>query len=78
MDFSPFSPVVIICMDDSLIRRFMLRAHSKGMTNGDYAYFSPSLLPTENIRSLWKDENDAKNDAKAYEAYRSLLRVSIL
>ena len=51
----------------------MLRAHSRGMTNGEYVFIAPTLLPHENHTELWKRGDD--QDDLAMEAYRSLLQV---
>ena len=53
----------------------MPRARTKGMTNGEYIFIVPTLLPHENKTELWK--RDDGDDAAALEAYRVLLQARI-
>ena len=51
----------------------MLSAQSKGMTDGDYVYITPSLLPAENMSRRWEKKDG--NDELARRAYAPLLQV---
>ena len=59
------------------MRKFMLAAHSLGMTKGDWTFLDVEIFQG----SYWKDhdwEAGDSNDAAARKAYEALLRVSLL
>ena len=37
-------PVVILSLQENLVREFMLKAHSKGLTKGDWAFLDVELF----------------------------------
>ncbi|ELT96323.1 hypothetical protein CAPTEDRAFT_189897, partial [Capitella teleta] len=69
--------VVLICpLEDR--RRFMLKAHDLGMTEGEYVFYTIDMLPEENIlnpESVWKG-NDGR-DIEAQEAFKAVFHVSL-
>lgn len=54
----------------------MLQAEEKKMTDGDYVFIEPTLLPYENYKKRWQG-NDG-NDERAKNAFQSLLQVCFL
>ena len=68
--------VVLICVEEYMLRKVMLAAHAQGMTNGEYVFIYPNLLPSNNWDRLWQDET-ATNDENsvAFEAFRPLIQV---
>ncbi|KAJ3648141.1 hypothetical protein Zmor_019964 [Zophobas morio] len=76
-DASMYARVVILSVRGSLVRKFMLAAHSLGMTKGDWTFLDVEIFQG----SYWKDhdwEAGDSNDAAARKAYEALLRVSLL
>ncbi len=71
-----FVLVVIICVVEPLLRRFMLRAHKKGMTDGEYVYITANLLPSPNLATIWR--NGQQDDPIARKAFQPLLQVNTL
>ena len=57
----------------------MLAAHDRGMTNGEYVFIYPNLLPSENWERLYMDDiaSDETNN-KARSAFRPLVQVIIM
>ena len=71
--------VVLICVEEHLLRKVMLAAHGQGMTNGEYVFIYPNLLPSENWEQLYLDSNDTDyNNTIAMEAYKPLIQVRYL
>uniref|UniRef100_A0A8D9APV7 guanylate cyclase n=2 Tax=Cacopsylla melanoneura TaxID=428564 RepID=A0A8D9APV7_9HEMI len=76
-DASMYARVVILSVRGFLVRKFMLAAHSMGMTRGGWTFLDVEIVQG----SYWGDhdwENGDGNDAAARKAYESLLRVSLL
>ncbi|XP_026685433.1 atrial natriuretic peptide receptor 3-like [Diaphorina citri] len=76
-DASNYARVVILSVRGALVRKFMLAAHSLGMTRGDWTFLDVEIV----TGSYWGEhewENGDELDADARKAYESLLRVSIL
>ena len=58
------------------MRKVMLAAHDRGMTNGEYVFIYPNLLPSENWERLYYDGSFSKeNNEKALDAYKPLIQV---
>lgn len=55
-------------------RRIMLKAHTKGMTDGSYVYIIPDHLPPGDITTPWQKEDEF--DASAKKAYNSVFQVN--
>ena len=57
----------------------MLAAHDRGMTNGEYVFIYPNLLPSENSERLYMDDtaSDETNN-KARSAFRPLVQVVLM
>ncbi len=66
--------VILICVDDTLLRRFMLQAYEMGMTSGEYVFITPNLLPNPDYKNLWFLQGATDND-KARTAYQPLIQV---
>lgn len=76
-DASMYARVVILSVRGVLVRKFMLAAHSLGMTNGEWIFLDVEIFQS----SYWGDHDWEMNDLddiKARKAYESLLRVSLL
>lgn len=76
-DASMYARVVILSVRGVLVRKFMLAAHSLGMTNGEWIFLDVEIFQS----SYWGDhdwEMNDPDDIKARKAYESLLRVSLL
>ncbi|KRJ99806.1 uncharacterized protein Dyak_GE13756, isoform B [Drosophila yakuba] len=76
-DASMYARVVILSVRGVLVRKFMLAAHSLGMTNGEWVFLDVEIFQSE----YWGDkgwEMKDEHDAKARKAYEALLRVSLL
>ena len=57
----------------------MLAAHDRGMTNGEYVFIYPNLLPSENWERLYYDGSfSEENNEKALDAYKPLIQVTHL
>jgi hypothetical protein len=52
----------------------MLMALNEGMTEGDYVYLVPNLLPAKNLETRW-NRGDGM-DEKARRAYQPVLQVN--
>lgn len=69
--------VVILSVRGVLVRKFMLAAHSLGMTNGEWVFLDVEIFQS----AYWGDkdwEMGDENDQRARKAYEALLRVSLL
>ena len=67
---------MLICVEEYLLRKVMLAAHDRGMTNGEYVFIYPNLLPSENWERLYYDGSFSKeNNEKALDAYKPLIQV---
>ncbi|KAG8227358.1 hypothetical protein J437_LFUL003347 [Ladona fulva] len=76
-DASMYARVVILSVRGHLVRRFMLAAHSLGMTAGDWIFLDVEIFQG----SYWGDhgwELGDGEDVAARTAYEALLRVSLL
>ncbi|XP_052131818.1 receptor-type guanylate cyclase gcy-28, partial [Frankliniella occidentalis] len=78
-DASMYARVVILSVRGVLKRRFMLTAHTMGMTRGDWTFLDVDIFHG----SFWGDRGWAwgdspAEDADARHAYEALLRVSLL
>ncbi len=63
-------------MEEYLLREVMLAAHREGMTDGEYVFIYPNLLPSENWERLWLDADDSDyNNNIAMQAYKPLVQV---
>ena len=71
--------VVLICVEEYLLRKVMLAAHDRGMTNGEYVFIYPNLLPSENWERLYMDDtvSDETNN-KVRSAFRPLVQVIVM
>ena len=50
--------VVILCLWQRNMRKFMYRAHERGLTGSEFAYIYYTLMPSEFIEQPWEhDEN---------------------
>ncbi|XP_041984749.1 atrial natriuretic peptide receptor 1 [Aricia agestis] len=75
-DVSMYARVVILSVRGSLVREFMLAAHSLDMTRGDYAFLDVEIFQG----GYWGETGWATGDdrdAAARAAYEALLRVSL-
>lgn len=69
--------MVILSVRGVLVRKFMLAAHSLGMTNGEWVFLDVEIFQS----AYWGDkdwEMGDENDQRARKAYEALLRVSLL
>ncbi|XP_023309722.1 atrial natriuretic peptide receptor 1 [Anoplophora glabripennis] len=76
-DASMYARVVILSVRGSLVRKFMLAAHSLGMTKGDWTFWDVEIFQG----SDWGDHDwkaGEPDDQVARKAYEALLRVSLL
>ncbi|XP_044009185.1 atrial natriuretic peptide receptor 1 [Aphidius gifuensis] len=76
-DASMYARVVILSVRGTLVRKFMLAAHSLGMTRGDWTFLDVEIIQG----SYWGDhdwEMNDHDDSAARKAYEALLRVSLL
>ncbi|XP_034654604.1 atrial natriuretic peptide receptor 1 [Drosophila subobscura] len=76
-DASMYARVVILSVRGVLVRKFMLAAHSLGMTNGEWVFLDVEIFQSD----YWGDkgwELKDEHDARARKAYEALLRVSLL
>ncbi|RZF32953.1 hypothetical protein LSTR_LSTR000823 [Laodelphax striatellus] len=76
-DASMYARVVILSVRGVLVRKFMLAAHSLGMTRGDWTFLDVEIVQGP----YWGDHNWEEGDDKdsiARTAYEALLRVSLL
>ena len=64
---------MIICGSEKLLRQFMMMAKDEGMTEGDYVYITPSLLPVDNWATRWHWGDS--HDQTARLAFGPLLQV---
>ncbi|CAL8115018.1 unnamed protein product [Orchesella dallaii] len=74
---SPHARIVILSLQETLVREFMLKAHARGLTNGEWAFLDVELFknkPSET--NVWLKGD--KNDLDAKEAYEALLTISLL
>ena len=70
---------MLICVEEYLLRKVMLAAHDRGMTNGEYVFIYPNLLPSENWERLYVDDTASdKTNNKARSAFRPLVQVIIM
>ncbi|XP_046970179.1 atrial natriuretic peptide receptor 1 [Vanessa cardui] len=75
-DVSMYARVVILSVRGSLVREFLLAAHSLGMTRGDWAFLDVEIFQG----GYWGETGWAagdERDAAARAAYEALLRVSL-
>jgi hypothetical protein len=63
--------VVVLCTD--MDRRVLLRAHRKGMANGDYVFLTPGTLPNDEVDVRWREGDE--DDDKAKDIFRFVLYV---
>lgn len=76
-DASMYSRVLILSVRGVLVRKFMLAAHSMGMTKGDWVFLDVEIFKG----NYWGDhdwEAGDPFDTVARKAYEALLRVSLL
>ncbi|XP_066996048.1 atrial natriuretic peptide receptor 1 [Anabrus simplex] len=76
-DASMYARVVILSVRGTLVRKFMLAAHSLGMTKGDWVFLDVEIFPGP----YWGDHDwkmEDSHDDVARQAYEALLRVSLL
>ncbi|CAD5113975.1 DgyrCDS3138 [Dimorphilus gyrociliatus] len=67
--------IIIICTDEVHLRDFMLQAEEKKMTDGDYVFIEPTLLPYENYKNRWQQKDG--NDERAFTAFQTLLQMAL-
>ncbi|CAF4914628.1 unnamed protein product [Pieris macdunnoughi] len=75
-DVSMYARVVILSVRGSLVREFLLAAHSLGMTRGEWAFLDVEIFQG----GYWGETGWAagdERDAAARAAYEALLRVSL-
>ncbi|CAG5029889.1 unnamed protein product [Parnassius apollo] len=75
-DVSMYARVVILSVRGSLVREFLLAAHTLGMTRGDWAFLDVEIFQG----GYWGETGWAagdERDAAARAAYEALLRVSL-
>ncbi|XP_050352312.1 atrial natriuretic peptide receptor 1 [Nymphalis io] len=75
-DVSMYARVVILSVRGSLVREFLLAAHSLGMTRGDWAFLDVEIFQG----GYWGETGWAAGDERdtaARAAYEALLRVSL-
>ncbi|OWA55721.1 hypothetical protein BV898_20109, partial [Hypsibius exemplaris] len=80
-NFTPVYPhftsqrVIMVLLGPSLLRTFMIGAHSRNMTNGDYIFLAFGILgiPSQNAIFWRKNQTD---DKEAFLAFRSLLIIA--
>ena len=69
--------VVIVAVEKTTRRRFMLLAREMGMTNGEYVYITVDVLPDEqlarNSNALWSIGDQFDEHAK--DAFMSVYHV---
>ncbi|XP_075215398.1 atrial natriuretic peptide receptor 1 [Lycorma delicatula] len=76
-DASMYARVVILSVRGVLVRKFMLAAHTLGMTRGDWTFLDVEIVQGP----YWGDhdwEEGDEYDSIARTAYEALLRVSLL
>ncbi|KAF9422311.1 hypothetical protein HW555_001901 [Spodoptera exigua] len=75
-DVSMYARVVILSVRGSLVREFLLAAHTLGMTRGDWAFLDVEIFQG----GYWGETGwaaDDERDTAARAAYEALLRVSL-
>lgn len=72
--------VVVLIIPDTELRTYMIRAHARGMTSGDYQFIfiKTTILSNEEIadlesRALW--ESGDSEDLAARQGFENLLYV---
>ena len=71
--------VVLICVEEYMLRKVMMAAHEQGMTNGEYVFIYPNLLPSKNWERLYYDGNfSEENNEIAMDAYGPLIQVRFI
>ncbi len=59
-------------------RKFMLAAHEKGMTNGEYVFiFADHVAKEEELENIWRDQSQTPDgkDQEAQKAFQMALMV---
>ena len=46
--------VVVICGGADFLRQVMGMAATMGMTNGDFVFIFPTIIPVDNFLTLWQ------------------------
>lgn len=60
-------------------RKLLLKAHEKGMTGGDYVFYTMDILPQDDIlNSMQTWQGNDGRDAAAKQAFESVFHVVIL
>ncbi|KAL4227619.1 Nitrogen permease reactivator protein [Mactra antiquata] len=68
--------IILLCTEiSSDRRRILIKAYTKGMTNGDYVYIIPDHLPPADIKMPWQHGDEFDDIVK--EAYNSVFQVSV-
>lgn len=49
-----FYAVVVLCGSANFLRQIMGVAAVMGMTNGDFVFIFPSIIPVDNFLTLWQ------------------------
>lgn len=71
--FGVFVAVLLLCGADDFVRAFMLEAHKRRMTDGDYVYIATGILPRDSLLRPWQRNDSLDGDASA--AYFPMLQV---
>ena len=65
--------VIVLCGENSFIRKLMLLAHARGMTGGEYVFLKLELMPASDVETPWAHGND--DDDEVRKAFFPLLQV---
>ncbi|XP_064609278.1 receptor-type guanylate cyclase gcy-28-like [Liolophura sinensis] len=68
--------VIILCTENRAdLRKILLQAHGKGMTDGDYVFFVPDQLPPSNVAKPWVTNSDLDQDVK--KAFTTVFQITV-
>ncbi|OQV11645.1 Atrial natriuretic peptide receptor 1 [Hypsibius exemplaris] len=80
-DHSRDYDMVLLLMPNEFIRKTLLIARNRGMTDGEFVFFALDQLGTQIIPSGpglgWNSASDSENNAAAKDAYRALLVLRV-
>ncbi|XP_055338429.1 atrial natriuretic peptide receptor 1-like [Paramacrobiotus metropolitanus] len=72
-DLRNHTRIIIVYLNPPLLRDFMITAHDMNMTNGDFVFLTLALQPTPDSPYMFEWKTGDASDAKAAQAYQSLI-----
>ncbi|KAK2186746.1 hypothetical protein NP493_190g03005 [Ridgeia piscesae] len=69
------SRIVLLCASSTDERRILLRASRRGMTDGNYVFFTIDHLPEATVWQPWRRNDQFDEEAKA--AYQSVVHITV-